>query len=116
MTRSEFVRVSAGEKIFGDKHLLQSELELLNLVQSFKKYKELRLDELTLKVGLKAKLEELEKEIDKIERLLPAAGYHAEKKEKVESKAEKKKESFTLEQEIERIRKKISRLERGEGY
>ncbi|MCA9485863.1 MAG: hypothetical protein KC506_03400 [Nanoarchaeota archaeon] len=115
MSHSEFVRISVSEKAFGDKQLLQSELELLNLVQSFKKYKELRLDELTLKVGLKAKLEELEAGVDKVEKLLPAAGYHEDKK-KIEHKVAKSREHLSLEQEIEKIRRKIGRLENGEGY
>lgn len=111
MTKSEYVRVSAQEKVFGDNHLLQSQLELLSLVQSFKKYKELRLNELTLKVGLKAKLEELKGLVESLENMLPMAGYHEERQDKTEHKVEKRKENLGLQEEIERIRRKIARLQ-----
>jgi hypothetical protein len=110
MSKTEFVRLSSPEKDFGEKNLLQSQLELLDLLQRFQKYKELRNEELVLKVTLKTKVEEALSFIDKLEKLLPKSTLKEltpEDKAKARAKIEK---ALTLEEEIDRIRNKLMKL------
>jgi predicted nuclease with TOPRIM domain len=113
MTKAEYVRVSPQEKYFGDKNLLQSQLELLHLIQSFQKYKSLRNEELVLKIALKNKVGEAINLVDKLERLLPVAHYKSSEPKETEHERKKRERKLSLEQEIERIRQKLSGLQKG---
>ncbi len=113
MTKSEYVKLSPQEKYFGEKNLLQSQLELLHLIQSFQKYKSLRNEELVLKVTLKNKIEETLGWIDKMERLLPVAHYKTPVLPEAERERKKRERKLSLEQEIEKIRQRLTRLKSG---
>ncbi|MFH1289818.1 MAG: hypothetical protein ABIH92_00240 [Nanoarchaeota archaeon] len=115
MTKSEYVRVSPPEKVYGQKHLLQTQLELLNLIKSFHTYKVLRNEELVLKVTLKSKVEELINLITKLERLLPKAHYTPETREEKEKDKKKRERKLSLQEEIERVRQKLARIQK-EAY
>lgn len=110
MTNSEYVLISPSKNFFGEKNLLQSQLGLLNAVESFQKYKELRNEELVLKVTLKNKIEETLNWIDKLEKSLPAAHY----KEAATPKEKKQERKLSLEGEIARIREKLEKLGKGD--
>ncbi|MBU0760622.1 MAG: hypothetical protein KJ600_03470 [Nanoarchaeota archaeon] len=106
--KSEFVKLSSSEKFYGAKHLLQSQLELLNLVQSFRDYKTLRNEELVLKVALKSKVEGTLELIAKLEKVLPKTEYGT--REKVVKGGKKKEKKLSLKEEIERVREKLEKL------
>lgn len=102
MAKSEYVGLSYGEKIFTQKNMLHSQLELLSGVKKLKNYKKLRLDEFKLKVELKNKIGLLLDDLRKLEKILPEVDY-ARKSKGV-------KEKGKLEQEIAEIRKKLAKL------
>lgn len=108
MVGSEYVRLSPPEKNFGQKSLLGAQLELLKLTQSFHKFRILRDEELILKITLKNYIEDTKQEILKLERLLPKAEYkEGGEGEDEEGKARK----LTLEEEIAKVRAKLSKLQ-----
>ena len=114
MTQSEFVRLSVPEQKYGESHLLSAQLELLNLIKSFHKFKELRNEELVLKVTLKAKVEEMLEQITKLEKLIPKANYKEATPEDRDKERKKQERKLSLQEEIERVREKLAKL-RGSG-
>src|SRR3989344_4146898 len=54
----EYIKLSPTEIIYGKRNLLQSQVELLQTLQRYKTYHQLRKEELLLKVALKTKVEE----------------------------------------------------------
>ena len=110
MTNAEYVRLSPPEKSFGQENLLAAQLELLKLTQSFHKFRVLRDEELILKVTLKNYIEETSQEITKLERLLPKASYNEERGEG-ESGEKKDQKRLSLEEEIAKVRAKLSKLQ-----
>ncbi len=69
--KSEYVKLSGSERVYGEKNLLQSQLEFLDSIRAFKNYKRLRSEEFRLKVGLKSKIGETLAALERIEDLLP---------------------------------------------
>ena len=112
MTKSEYVRLASPEKVYGQRHLLQSQLELLDLIQRFRNYKKLRNEELVLKVTLKSKIGETLNLITKLERLLPKAHYKTPTPAEVKRKERKIEKKLSLQEEIEQVRAKLARLGR----
>lgn len=111
---AEYVRISDDEKHYGYKSLLHSQLEFLNFIRSFKNYQELRKKEFSLKVSLKSRIGEALSEIEKFEGLLPKVPIKEDiPVKKKEIKKEAKKEPSGLIDEINMIRAKLERLQRG---
>jgi len=67
----EFIKLNTSEQNYGKKNLLYSEMELLNMLKRFRKYKELRKEELALKSLLKKTVKSLKDEIRNLDDLLP---------------------------------------------
>jgi hypothetical protein len=107
--KSEFVRFLNTEANYEKKHLLSSELEVLNILKSLRAYRELRKEEFVLKITLKNKVQEVLSFLEDFEKRLPKSQFEVEKTEK-EDKDEKKK-MLTLEQEIEEVRMKLDKLQ-----
>jgi len=110
--RAEYVRLSGVEKAHGQKGLLYSQLELLDLIKRFKTYKLLRNEEMLLKVMLKAKIAEAMVNLKKLDKILPVVHFHEPKRDK--DNAQKKNATLiNLHDEIEMVRRKIENLQRG---
>ena len=106
---AEYVRLSNSERVYGQRNFLQAQLELLDLVKSMQNYKKLRMEELVLKLALKNIAKEVEELVGKFDRYLPHVKFKSkEKKENGEEKEEWV--DLTLEEEIERVRRKLERL------
>lgn len=109
--KGEYVRLNIPERMYGRKNFYYTQLGLLNLIKSMKSYKSLRTEEMTLKIALKTKISELKVVLEKFEKIIPDV---PEKEHKmVERAAKEEKRDLTLEEEIESIRHKISRLQIG---
>ena len=105
---TEYVRLTNSEKIFGNRNMLHAQLEFLNSMRGFKKFRDLRNNEFILKVSLKNRIGEFHALLYKFESLLPKTSY------KVETKKEKgKKISPTLQDEIDVVKRKIDKLQSG---
>jgi hypothetical protein len=106
---SEHIRLSAYETIYGEKLLLQSQLDILNIMKRSRAYKKMRDEELLLKIQLKTKIDECLNDLQVLEKALPKPTMKEGQKEFPEAKLDK--ERFSLEQEIEEIKRKLSRLQ-----
>jgi len=113
MTKAEYVRLSPPEKVYGQKNLLHSQLEMLHLVQSFQRYRVLRNEELVLRVTFKNLVEQAMNMIDKLERLLPKAHYKAQTYEEKKREKKKTQRRLSLNEEIQKVREKLVKLKTG---
>lgn len=107
MVKSEYIRLTEAERHFGQKNFLNAQLEMLGLIKSFRAYKLIRKEEFLLKVALKSKIQEVNVLMAKLDKLLPKT------EEKVEGSKKKRKRQIdlSLQDEIEDIRQKLTRLQ-----
>jgi len=103
---SEYVRLTNSEKIFGNRNMLHAQLEFLNSMRGFKKFRDLRSNEFILKVSLKNRIGELHALLSKFESFLPKTSFRVESK-----KLKGKKISPTLQDEIDVVKRKIDKLQ-----
>ncbi len=112
--RPEYIRLQPAEKNFGEKNLLHAQLESISVLNHYEKYKELRDEELILKIALKNKLSELKETLTLFERLLPKPLLKPHKGPEQHNSNVKipsqPKSRHTLGQEIEEMRRKLAKL------
>jgi len=107
---SEYIKLTNSEKIFGTKTMLHMQLEYLNSIRSYRKYKDLRSKEFILKISLKNRIGEALALMAKFHSLLPKTSYRLP--DQTEEKR-KRKVSSTLQDEIELVKRKLTRLQSG---
>ncbi|MEK6858764.1 MAG: hypothetical protein AABX53_02530 [Nanoarchaeota archaeon] len=105
----EYVKLTASEQAYSKKELLMSQMETLNIMKRYQKYKELRKQELALKSILKRKIGEVREELSVIDRSLPRMKEKTEDDNQITKVPVKKRHD--LEFEIEEIKRKIERLQ-----
>ncbi len=108
---TEYIKLSGPEIIYGQKNLLQSQLSLLQAIKHYAAYQGLRKYELLLKISLKNKIEQIKKTLTLLGKLLPKIKFiesHVKETKKIKDVFDKK--DFSLEREIEQIRKKLSQI------
>jgi hypothetical protein len=105
----EHVKLSASEIAYGQKWLLESQLGMMESLKREKKFKDLRADEFAQKIALKTRVEEILLTLDVLDKILPRPTMK-ENKERI-SDALIQRERPSLEQEIEDIKRKLSRLQ-----
>src|SRR3989344_2544690 len=105
---SEYVQLQQPEIVYGQKNLLESQLGILSISKRYKEYQRLRKEELVLKVALKSKIESIKNILSSLDKMLPKT------KMALEISSLKmilpKRSKATLEQEIDSIRTKLSKL------
>ena len=106
--KSEYVRLTNAERMFGNKNLLHAQLEFLSSLRNFENYKNLRSKEFILKISMKNRIEEAYSLITKLESFLPKSSF---KISSGEEKKRKEKVSPSLIDEMEAIKRKIERLQ-----
>lgn len=112
---SEYVKLSRPEILYSQKNILLAVLELLKTTKNLKNYKDLRKEEFAIKISLKSKIEEAQRSLALLDRALPESNFKIpELKEKhLKKEIERlvfKKERPSLDEEIDSIRQKLSRL------
>lgn len=122
---TEYLQVSPQEKLYTEKNLLQSQLELISIIKHLNQHKSLRNEELALKIAVKGKMDEIKEKIRLFEKLLPKTTFkdkvleekrivHEARKLKIPEMQEaiktKKKDEFDIEWELNEIQKKLARL------
>jgi len=106
--KKEYMKLNHAEDVFGEKNLLQSELEILSILKRYQTYKKLRKEELKLKALLKKTINDTREEISKVDKLLPKT--KDDKFSSVDlSHAQKARKD--LEGEIEEIKRRIMALQ-----
>lgn len=112
--KDEYVGLTHSEKVYGQRHLLQAQLEMLDSMQRLQNYKNYRKEELVLKLTLKNKLGEILGLLADMDKILPKPTY---KIKGVKEEGEEaiwnveEEEELTLEDEIELVRRKLENLE-----
>jgi len=112
--RPEYIHLTKSEKEYGEKQLLHTQLEILNILKHTKNYQELRSEEFALKIKLKEKIEEALKSIELLEKLLPKPTIKPKNTTEQELEIHKhhhKKENLSLNAELELIKEKLSKLQ-----
>jgi len=115
----EYVKFSGVERFYGQNNLLYSEMGILNIIKRILALKKLRREELMLKIFLKKKIGEVVEGMQILDKLLPHVHFKFKPYEKkksrdeVEEAVEELDENLRLEQELEQIKMKLARLERG---
>lgn len=111
---AEYVRLSNSESFYGQKNLLQSQLELLDLIKRMRNFKTLRNQELVLKIALKNKVKEAEGMLESLHRILPVSHYKidvVQQPKKREERVLEKEDFLSLQEEINEVQKKLARLQ-----
>lgn len=112
--KPEHIRITPEEKIYGEKQLLYSQLELISFLKRYESFRNLRNEELLLKIALKNKIEETKKSIEVLNRLLPRPSLLPKEKEHHQKKTQteiKKPKHLSLEGEVDEIQRKLKRLQ-----
>ena len=108
--KSEHVKISFTEGIYGQRNLLHSQLELLDSMKRFREYKRLRKDEYAMRILLKMKIEDAMGFLDRVNRELPKTTEIADDEPTIKKM---KPVELSLQEEIDKVKKKLSRLQRG---
>jgi len=116
---SEYVKLVYAERVYGETNLLQSRLSVISINKNVKAYKELRKQELDLKLQLKKRIQETKKVLDELEKDLPIIKLMTKQKrvEKAEAAPEEREPepeeevmATGLEPEIEEIQKRLAQI------
>ena len=110
---TEYVKFSGPESVYGQKYLLHSELDLIGIVKKIKNYKKLRQEELVLRVALKEKIDSFLESLKMLDKLLPhdkLPGLSKKRHAHDVPGVTQDRESLSLEQELEIIRRRLERL------
>lgn len=106
----QYVKITAPEKQYIQKNMLENELGLLSIMKIIRRYKELRKEELTLKVAVKTKLDEIMNMYKEIDQILPKMEISRKEIEDEFLELSEKKQEGSLEEEIEAIKRKLLSL------
>ena len=105
------IRLDYEEALNAKKHLLSSELNLLQLMKTVKNYRTLRKKEITSKNKLKRELTSLKTKINLIESTFPKLRPNQLKIKKVEKKI-RDEENEDIQDELEEIKAKLKKLDK----
>ncbi|MBX4196368.1 hypothetical protein KW805_02155 [Candidatus Pacearchaeota archaeon] len=107
---SEYVRITVAEKLYGQKHLLHSQLSLLNSVKRMRGYEKLRKEENLLKIELKKTVLDALNSLEILEKMLPKGNFITHKPA-IRYDMMQDKEVITIEEELNAIKKKLTYLQ-----
>jgi hypothetical protein len=110
----EYIKILYPEKVYGEKNLLFSQINLLEIHRILHQYKKIREEEFSLKIELKKEADALRNAVEALQKLMPKSTIHpiSDEKEQVECKEEPEyQEELSLEEEIDSIKKKLASLQ-----
>jgi hypothetical protein len=106
-TEERFVGLESSQVMAGKKQLLYSEMELLTILQKYKRYKKLRKEELATKNLLKKVITDIKNEMEILIQYMPQIKI---RNSDTESMNENTTKRDSLEEEIQEIRRRIFSL------
>lgn len=108
------VKLEYSEALSSKRDALSSEIHLLRIARSIKRYKSLRQKELTIKNRLNKKIKETKSEFSKLEKILPKLrtleNFKKEQNEEKILEIKEKKYSDDLESELQDIQARLREL------
>ena len=105
----EYLKLDPSEQQYGKKHLLNSEMGVLNMIRRSTEFNKLRKVELELKNLFKKKINEINLDMEELDKILPKMKIEQVREVKVKDGSYRKKRE-ELEVEIEEIKQKLSLL------
>jgi hypothetical protein len=111
MPSNKFVRISYPEKLYAQKNLLHSELELLVSTKYITEYKSLRSKEARLKIALKSRIGECLSLMKQLNKKLPKVKMPESDSLPIAFTPQESPPSDSLDKELARIRSKLSQLQ-----
>ncbi|HVY01576.1 MAG TPA: hypothetical protein VHA12_02315 [Candidatus Nanoarchaeia archaeon] len=107
---SEYKKLNHEQIMYTQKSLLQAQLESLTSIKQIRNYKTLRHEEIMEKINMKKILDELNKELELLLKILPSP---TEEQEEVIPGIEKehKNRNYALEEELDMIKAKLAALQ-----
>ena len=108
MAENRYVALNSSQQTYAKKGLLQSEMNLLNTIKRYRRYKKLRKEELALKSMLKRTITELQDAMRKLDASLPEMQEYRSRPTKITKTGQKRKD---IEHEIAEIKRKIAQLQ-----
>ncbi len=103
---SEYVRFKKSEKKSIQKSFLTSQILLLDSLKRYNIYRKLRTEEMLLKIALKTKIEHVNNDMKSFEKFMPKTNLSSKDFPQIEEE----RKNYTLEEEIDLIKKKIAAL------
>ena len=114
MENPVYSKIEYQDALFAKKHILETQINLLNTVNNIKNYQELRKKELMLKLKLKNNLKNIKDEITRINSHLPQTKemkkHISVKKVKGYENKKQSEKASSIENELEDIKNKLSQL------
>jgi hypothetical protein len=110
---NEYAKISAKEKSFGHKRLLEAQLSTLHSVKRLRYFLKLRKQEMLFKLALKSKIKETREKMRELNKTLPKMPDPEDETQEEEIKEEHAplKSHVQLEEELEIIKQKLSRIQ-----
>ncbi len=105
----EYLKLDPSEQQYGKKHLLNSEMTVLNMMRRSTEFNKLRKAELDLKTLFKKKMSEVSLDLEELDKILPKMKIEEVREPKIRDNSYRKKRE-ELEVEIEEIKQKLSML------
>ena len=105
----EYIALNPAEQSFGEKRLLQCEMEVLTTIKRYQLYKKLRNEENALKSLLKKKINELKDEIKSLDHILPHVKIHKEEVHIIDRRTLAKRSK--LDDQIADIKRRLAALQ-----
>lgn len=117
---SEYIRVANHEKVYGQKNLLEVQYGLVKSIKHLRSFQELRRKELVLQIAYKRLLEEAINSVNIIDKILPRTAFKMAEVRLVPKQVQQVqqrpiqqqiKREPTIEDELDMIKKKLSKLQ-----
>ena len=104
---TEYVKLTLEEKKIGEKNFLQSQIELLNILKFLTKFKNFRKQELSLKILLNSKIDEVQHSFSVLDKILPKINLN---KNNDNDLLLNDNNTISIDQEVEIIKRKLAGL------
>ena len=104
----EYLKLDPSEQQYGKKHLLESEMSLLNVLKRSREFNKLRKVEVELKGLFKRKMDDISNDLLELDKILPKMQIERVVEKHTKDNSRKKRDE--LEVEIEEIKQKLALL------
>ncbi len=105
----EYIRLEHSEQVYGKKHLLYSQMEILNIIRRYESMKKMRETEFKIKTSLKRKIKQVQDELKILDSFLPKTKFSSA--EEIKTKQHHYTKKKEIQSELEEIRKKLAELQ-----
>lgn len=106
----EYIKLDSSEQVYGKKHLLCSQMEMLSVMKRYESLKKMRQTEFKIKTSLKQKIKNVQDELKILDTFLPKTKHKSIEEAKIKYSQDTKKH-IDLQYELDEIKKKLAELQ-----